>query len=39
MKAAVSAAGRCFACVDNFEFKRDIAIFENILELTAPSKT
>ena len=39
MKAAVSvAAWRC-ACMDNFEFKRAIAIFDNILELTATSKT
>ena len=35
MKAAVSAAARRCACIDNFEFKRAIPIFENILKLAA----
>ena len=30
MKAAVSVAARRCACMDNFDFKRDIVIFDNI---------
>ena len=40
MKVAVSVAARRCACMDNFEFKRDIVIFDKILELTTvTSKT
>ena len=39
MKAVDSAAARCCAYMDNFEFKRAIVVFENILELKDPSKT
>ena len=39
MKVAVSVAAQRFALISNFDVKRAIALFDNILELTATSKT